>query len=189
MIWCDLDGTLAYAVPLPPMSRRAIAPFVDFTVGREGFRAAIRPGALDFLHALRAITDVRLLTFSRREYAEEMCQRLSLGFTAREIVAQSDWWGGFLNPQPLRRESKVAAIDVLVANQTDAMNEAKIGWLGSKARLVVVPDFVGANGDSFGAEWKRYVDKVLTALNDGPRPGAYSHQSSPFRNSLRSPGS
>lgn len=172
VVWCDLDGALVATMPRAANGRGTLVPFLECRIGEAQFLGALRPGALDFLRAVRAVAAVRLLTFAHRDYAEEINCQFGLGFGAAEITAQLDWYGGFLRPEPLRRVSPPLTVtDVLVSHPSDGMNNAKLAWLGPTARLVLVPDFDGCSDDGFGEEWQRYAADVVRVLTGGSSTG------------------
>lgn len=110
MIWCDLDETLIWAVPLdaPRPSRALLIATLGFDPGGErqrglakdetevlvsGVRYAVhvRPGVIRLLAALRRLDRVRLLTLASRPYALAMNRAFGLGFKPREIVTRESF--------------------------------------------------------------------------------------------------
>jgi hypothetical protein len=89
-----------------------------------------------------------------------VCHRFRLGFRADEVIAQEDWWGGWLSG-PLERAPGLRESEVLVANVSDPTNEAKRRWLGSHARLVAIPDF---NGEADAWAWQNYIAVIRDEL-------------------------
>lgn len=158
MVYIDLDNTLVCV--REQLAAATDGGWTEFAVGHVRFSGVARPRVHEFLGALRALGPVRLLTFSRRTFALMVCHQFRLGFMPAEILAQEDWWGGFLSG-PLRRESKSGNAEVLVANVSDPMNESKLLWLGPTAQLVAVPDFSGMD-DSFA--WLNCVATVRDLL-------------------------
>lgn len=154
MIYVDLDNTLVC------VRERALAPqacaWTEITVGQTEFLGVARSSVHEFLSALRSISSVHVLTFARRDYALAVCHRLRLGFGADEVISQEDWWRGWLGG-PSKREPAPTSTDVLVANASDAMNNEKLGWLGPRARLVEVPDFLGEREAWI---WQHCIDTI-----------------------------
>lgn len=184
MIWCDLDSTLVYtwtpllgAAPIPTWL--AIAD-VDPPLPESGFRQVavrgldepcwtkLRPGALEFLAALRELAPTRLLTYSARPYALAMNRTFGLGFRPREIVARDDLRKAF--------RASVLAVDPagVMVDDDDRDNYrergTKIEYLGLDPRAVVRVAMydrylaAGRFSDDFRDRVPTYLARISQAL-------------------------
>jgi hypothetical protein len=168
-IWCDLDGTLVWTldtgfeafvskyvprssgIRTPGRKRLLRVPF-----GTGELRACIRRGSHELLMALRAKSDVRMLTSATSEYAEAMNDFFKLGFRHHEICAREEWYG--------KRLKLGDGPQVLVDNEHDTYCfRLKQEYLGG-CRLVRVSDFSGgSHQDWTRAEVRRIAKEALEA--------------------------
>lgn len=111
----DLDNTLIHADLETYVGERPGDKVLKYS-DREVYRAVLRPGALEFLAALRAVPDTKvyILTTSVQSYASHWNREFGLGFDPMHIFAREDQKAASsLDPQAFPNASVVALFDDL----------------------------------------------------------------------------